>query len=362
MKVSIGSKIVEGPYGGGNLFVKNLKNYLKKNNIDVIDHLDDNDIDIILLINPLKYAETSTYNHHDINYYVTFINPDALVVQRINECDERKNTTTINEQIIKSNKVADFTIYVSSWLQGLYIVKGLDKSNSAVIMSGSDESIFKSSKKKIDNSKFKLVTHHWSSNWNKGFNIYEKIDKLLKNEEWKERLDFTYIGNIPKDFIFKNSKVIKPLDDVKIAKLLKTFNGYITASLNEPSGNHHIEAAQCGLPILYINSGGIPEYCENFGVEFNENNFEEKLKEFIEDYKKYEKNLVNYPYNATKMSKEYLDIFNNLIEKRKEITTKRKKEKKVNVILYLIKSRVEKIVFNLYSKISIKLSNLIKSK
>ena len=30
MKVSIGSKIIDGPYGGGNLFVRNLALYLTK--------------------------------------------------------------------------------------------------------------------------------------------------------------------------------------------------------------------------------------------------------------------------------------------------------------------------------------------
>ena len=32
MKISIGSKIFEGPWGGGNLFVKNLAHYLKLQN------------------------------------------------------------------------------------------------------------------------------------------------------------------------------------------------------------------------------------------------------------------------------------------------------------------------------------------
>ena len=58
----------------------------------------------------------------------------------------------------------------------------------------------------------------------------------------------------------------------------------MTGSLNEPSGNHHIEAAQCGLPLLYINSGGIPEYCEGYGVSFEEHNFVEKLGEIITEY------------------------------------------------------------------------------
>ena len=33
MKVSIGSKIFEGPWGGGNLFVKNLANYFYVNKV-----------------------------------------------------------------------------------------------------------------------------------------------------------------------------------------------------------------------------------------------------------------------------------------------------------------------------------------
>ena len=39
MKVSIGSRIIDGPWGGGNLFVINLKKFLQKNGHGVIhDH------------------------------------------------------------------------------------------------------------------------------------------------------------------------------------------------------------------------------------------------------------------------------------------------------------------------------------
>ena len=48
MKISIGSKIIDGPWGGGNLFVKNFKNYLEDKNHEVINHLLDDDIDVIL--------------------------------------------------------------------------------------------------------------------------------------------------------------------------------------------------------------------------------------------------------------------------------------------------------------------------
>ena len=52
---------------------------------------------------------------------------------------------------------------------------------------------------------------------------------------------------------------------------------FILQVANEPSGNHHIEGALCGLPILYINSGGIAEYCKDYGLEINLDNFEEKF-------------------------------------------------------------------------------------
>ena len=50
---------------------------------------------------------------------------------------------------------------------------------------------------------------------------------------------------------------------------LKENHLYITGSLFEPSGNHHIEGAQCGLPLLFIDSGGTTEYCKNSLPCFN---------------------------------------------------------------------------------------------
>ena len=69
-----------------------------------------------------------------------------------------------------------------------------------------------------------------------------------------------------------------------MAEEIKNHDIYITGSLNEPSGNHHIEAALCGLPILYFNSGGIPEYCQDYGLEIDIENFEEKILYMIDYY------------------------------------------------------------------------------
>ena len=54
MKISIGTKIKDGPWGGGNLFAINLKNYLESNGHKVFHDLDEDDIDIILITEPRK--------------------------------------------------------------------------------------------------------------------------------------------------------------------------------------------------------------------------------------------------------------------------------------------------------------------
>ena len=70
MKISIGSKIFTGPWGGGNLFAKNLTNYLINLGHDVIHDLYDDDIDLILLTDPRqnnanRYPGTYARQHPD---------------------------------------------------------------------------------------------------------------------------------------------------------------------------------------------------------------------------------------------------------------------------------------------------------
>ena len=108
MKVSIGTNIKEGPWGGGNLFAINLKNYLEKNNHEVVYNLEDDDIDIILLTEPRRTSESSMFTHIDILKYRQFVKQDVIVVHRINECDERKGTSNINNFYLEASVVADF--------------------------------------------------------------------------------------------------------------------------------------------------------------------------------------------------------------------------------------------------------------
>ena len=179
-------------------------------------------------------------------------------------------------------------------------------------------------KKKWDGeSKIRLVTHHWGANWNKGFDIYSKLDEMLEHPRWSNKIEFTYIGNVPDKFTFKNAILIDPLSGKELADEIKSNHIYITGSINEPSGNHHIEGAQCGLPILYVDSGGTTEYCKNFGIAINSDTLEEKLDEMINNYEHFFNILKQYPYSSETMCQEYLEIFEDMISNREKLISSR---------------------------------------
>ena len=346
MKISIGSKIKTGPWGGGNLFVINLKEYLESQNHEVVFDLNDDDIDIILLTDPRLVSESSSFDYIDVILYKKLVNPNPIIFHRINECDERKNTKKLNKFMLKANNVADYTIFVSSWIKNLYSKLGHNKPSS-VILSGSNTKIFNRNDFNTwdKNRKFKIVTHHWGSNWNKGFDAYKKLDDLLIDNFWSQKIEFSYIGNLPKKFNFINSKHIKPLSGMELSKELKKNNLYITGSLNEPSGNHHIEASQCGLPVLYINSGGVTEYCKEYGVEFNIDNLEEKLNYTLMNYEQLFEKMKSYPQNHIKMCQEYLALFINK-KSDKNLKSKNIIFKNIFYIIYKFKGIFKAIILN----------------
>ena len=340
MKISIGTNIKEGPWGGGNLFAKNLKIFLEENGHDVYNNLLVDDLDLILITEPRKTSESSAFTHIDVKKYLDYVNDETIVVHRINECDERKNTNYVNKYIIEANKIADQTIFVSEWLKSIYVKQGINEKNNNVILAGSNRDIFNSNNfiPWTSDKKLRIVTHHWGANWNKGFDVYDKLDKLIGLDDWKDKIEFNYIGNLPKKFKFENANHIAPLSGNELANAIKQNHLYITGSLNEPSGNHHIEAAQCGLPILYIDSGGVKEYCEGFGIKYDVSNLQEAISIFMKDSKLYYENMKNYPFSSERMCKDFENLFFDLLEKREEIYSTRYYEKNKNLIgkgLYL---------------------------
>ena len=92
MKIALGFEFIKGSWGGGNQFANSLYKEAKKRGYQVTTSLKDNDIDIILLTDPRYFNKGVSFGSIEILYYLLFKNKNAIVIHRINECDQRKNT------------------------------------------------------------------------------------------------------------------------------------------------------------------------------------------------------------------------------------------------------------------------------
>lgn len=326
MNVSIGVKLQSGPWGGGNQALSVLADYLRKKGVHVYFDLGNADLDIIVLTEPREFLKSSAYSDNDIIHYLRKVNRGTIVVHRVNECDERKATCDVNQRLRRANLCADHTVFVSGWLKDLHLNKGFACESYSVILNGSDRSIFHPMGYQRWDRKgpMKLITHHWGSHWMKGFDIYQRLDELMEKKRLESRISFTYVGNLPKGFSFRNATYIEPKHGVQLASLIRQHNVYLTASQNEPGANHQNEGANCGLPLLYRESGCLPEYCNGYGISFTEKNFEEKLSEMMTRYHDLADGMKNYPHTAERMCKDYYDLFVELLDKREERLKKRR--------------------------------------
>ena len=251
------------PYGGGNQFLVKMVEKLQKEGHSVVFYLEP-EIDIIFIMDP-RPGDIGYSAEHIAAYKHRFT--DTKVIHRINECDKRKGTDFIDSMLIKTSGLADRVVFISQWLSDYFHDIGFE-GNSSVVYNGCDKESFQPSENKsVNYKKLKLVTHHWSDNWMKGFDLYTEIDKYI--DENNVDFDFTYIGRYCKEYNPKATNIISPLHGKSLAEELRKYDVYVTASRWEPCGMHHIEGAAAGLPIIYHeDTGGIVELCKNHGLSY----------------------------------------------------------------------------------------------
>lgn len=296
-------------YGGGLFFVKNLSNYLKKQGIFIANELS-KDLDLIFIIDPRK-GPYKKYSHTQLLEYCE--NTKIKLIYIVNECDKkRQNSIGIEPIILDTISKCDHVVFISNWLKEYYINNYDIKTPYTIINNAADTSVFiPNLNKKLDKKLIRIVSHHWSNDYMKGFEIYNKLDKILPKYPW---LKFTFIGNYNNLFKPKNINLKKPISGSKLADELKKHDIYLTASLYEPGGIHQLEGMAAGLPIIYrINSGGIKETCTESGVEFNNmDDLISKIEYTIDNYnqliEKIDYNFIGYD----RCGKQYFNLINNL--------------------------------------------------
>jgi len=308
MNICIAHKIVKGPWGGGNSFTEQLTLFLAKRGHYVVNDFVP-ELDVIMLIDP-RPSETHTFQMA-MEYKEKF--PNVKIIHRINDTDKaRPYAPPVREKyFLEINKKTDHTIFISEWVRDYYVSLGFDPEHShSVVINGCSSEYYYPQENVIGNP-VKLITHHWSDGPLKGFDVYNYIDQIIQDQP---SLEFTYLGRYNREYQPKNINLIAPQEPKEIGNILRNHDMYITGARWEACGMHHIEAARCGLPILYHEDGGaVPEVCKKHGVGFSDTeSMFRGMQDLIDNYSKYRDN-IDYDYlSMDRCCEEYEKVFLNV--------------------------------------------------
>ena len=163
-------------------------------------------------------------------------------------------------------KLADATIAISHATVAMYHEIGIELTEPRVIYNPCDPAIFHPAGRLPFNRarKIKVICSSWSDNPRKGGPTYAWLDRNL---DW-DRYELTFVGNTRESFT--HTRQIAPLPSHELAELLREHDVYVTATEHDAYSNALVEALSCGLPAVYLESGGSAEAVKDAGFGFRE--------------------------------------------------------------------------------------------
>lgn len=318
-RVAFNMRPAAGPWGGSSPFVKQLKAYLEWRGYEVCFDLR-RGTDVIVLIDPRTDLQNKSFGLEEIERYKS-VNPGVQVLHRVNECDQRKNSQFMDRLLGEANRQADYTVFISQWLLEYHATRWFDRKRPhVVIYNGADPRVFHP----IGSSPWRadmplcVVTHHWSDNPLKGFDVYAELDDAIARGVLKD-VEFRLIGRWPGNLRWRSAKTVAPIHGEKLAGELRSCHVYLTASRWEPCGMHHVEGAQCGLPLVYHrDGGGIVEAGERYGTGFGDGDVVEAIGKVCETYRTLRARVLEHMPCGDRMVMEYARVIQVLLARSRE--------------------------------------------
>jgi len=238
MRINIYYPFKDTAYGGGNQFLKALRDTWIKNNLYAKDPLDAD----VIIVNSHHFQNIKLIQHLKSRNNTVIIHRIDGPIQKV-----RGKDASVDHMIYFFNhNVADGTIFQSEWSKEENYLLGYEKNRfETVIPNAPDPDIFYPLHSTRCGGRVRIIATSWSGNLNKGFDIYKFLDNHLDFNQFQ----MTFAGNSPIEF--QNIQNLKPLPSKELADILRQHDIYITASRNEPYSNSLIEALHCKLPAVY---------------------------------------------------------------------------------------------------------------
>lgn len=310
--VAINLRPRKGSWGGANQWTSQLSAYLRFVGYDVRYDLR-RPVDAIILTHT-GLSDGVSFGAENIQKFKQRF-ASVPCIHRINDNDIRKGTAAMDKVLAESSEAADHTVFVSEWLREYHSARWFDAARShSVIEPGADPSVFHpfGNTPPADLAPTRIVTHHWSDHWSKGFDMYAEIDEAIAGGKLTG-FELWIIGRWPKDLIWKTARTYPPTSGPALADLLRECHLYVSASRYEPGAMHPVEGLQCGLPIIcHKDSGGTVMLGQRYGV-LHEGDIVETLLEARSRYPELRRRLLASPPSGDLMCLEYRRLIQRLI-------------------------------------------------
>ncbi len=304
--VAINMYPAAGAWGGSSVFVHQFLAALRRCGIRPVFDLA-GPVDVIVIIDPREDLLNKAFGMTEICRYKK-LHPEVRIIHRINECDQRKASDFMDESLRQANDIADHTVFISEWLQEYFIAKWFDPCHShQVIYNGADPAVFHPlAENNFEGGRLRLVTHHFSGHLMKGFAVYKLVDEMIADGRLPDT-ELWIIGGRPPEMQWRAARLFAPVAGRELAALLRQCHVYITASLWEPCGMHHVEGVQCGLPLLYHeDGGGIVEAGQRYGIGFREASLLAAIQEIRTRYQEMRQRVFSAMPDGLSMAMDYV--------------------------------------------------------
>ena len=293
---------VNGPWGGGSKLLSGVVDHFGDNSTFTLDE----NVDIIFCMDPRPNEMGLGYQDfldHKEKY-------GSKIVQRIGDVGGH-NKPEFTKLIKETIKHSDYRVYISKWAAD-YVEE--TRSNYSVVHNSPLSCFYDHRNESLDlnfDGKIKIVTHHWSDNPMKGFDLYSMLGNSLDENS---SFSFTFIGRTPRDFDPGFAKCIDPMDAETLSRELPKHDIYLTASMLEAGPSHVLEAMACGLPVVYrIGGGGLDEYCNDIGIPYkSENDLPSAMMDCVDNYEYYKRKTLSYDRVIDDSVLKYVEAIENV--------------------------------------------------
>jgi glycosyltransferase involved in cell wall biosynthesis len=316
MRVYINFNQVRGPYGGANSFLRTLSKWLRRRGVHVTTDASE-PVDVALINALTDGVDVNTVRriaargvpvlHRKVGYGVSGSAEMRAVTDGVVEGDRRQ---------LEFDPYVRHTIFQSAYSRDVFLAGGFSGAFS-VIHNGCDDELFnqmipprwlrRGRRRDYWNGSepFRIVISSWSTDPNKGFDEYRRVDAALSG---RRDLECWFVGRLPTGLRFRTIRAFAARPARRLAALLKRAHVVLQLARQETCSNALIEGINCGLPAVYLDSGSNKEIAGEYGAEYH-GDITDAVLRVQQRYAQFVSRTQANPYRMSVVVDKYIDLF-----------------------------------------------------